>query len=102
MEQRAKEARAVMEKKVDAVTTPEFPTITPYALRHTAVSLAISAGANVLAVQRMLGHKTASMTLDTYADLFPDDLELVSGKLSDARRAALTPDAGRGSEAPAR
>lgn len=101
-EQRAKEARAVMEKKAETVTTPEFPTITPYALRHTAVSLAISAGANVLAVQRMLGHKTASMTLDTYADLFPDDLELVSGKLSDARRAALTPDTGSESEAPAR
>ncbi|WEL93037.1 site-specific integrase, partial [Tsukamurella tyrosinosolvens] len=58
--------------------------------------------ASIRRMQRMLGHKTASMTLDTYADLFPDDLELVSGKLSDARRAALTPDAGRGSEAPAR
>jgi integrase len=28
-------------------TTPEFPTITPHSLRHTAASLAISAGANV-------------------------------------------------------
>jgi integrase len=38
-------------------------------LRHTAASLAISAGANVKAVQRMPGHVKASMTLDTYADL---------------------------------
>lgn len=37
-----------------------FPTITPHDLRHTAASLAISAGANVKAVQRMLGHAKAS------------------------------------------
>jgi integrase len=46
-----------------------FPTITPHHLRRSAASLAISAGANVKAVQRMLGHVKASMTLDTYADL---------------------------------
>jgi integrase len=33
-----------------------FPTISPHDLRHTAASLAVSAGANVKAVQRMLGH----------------------------------------------
>jgi hypothetical protein len=43
-------------------------------LRHTAASLAISAWANPKAVQRMLGHASAAMTLDTYADLFEDDL----------------------------
>ena len=31
------------------------------------------AGANVKAVQRMLGHAKASMTLDVYADLFDED-----------------------------
>lgn len=44
-----------------------FPMITPHDLRHTAASLAISAGANVKAAQRMLGHAKASMTLDVYA-----------------------------------
>ena len=39
-----------------------FPTITPHDLRHTAASLAVSVGANVKAVQRMLGHAKASMT----------------------------------------
>ncbi|PYE19261.1 site-specific recombinase XerD [Williamsia limnetica] len=58
-----------------------FPTITPHDLRHTAASLAVSAGANVKAVQRMLGHAKASMTLDTYADLFDDDLEAVADAL---------------------
>ena len=47
-----------------------LPTITPHDLRHTAASLAVSAHANVKAVQRMLGHAKASMTLDTCADGF--------------------------------
>ena len=52
--------------------------MTLHDLRHTAASLAISAGANVKAVQRMLGHASAAMTLDTYADLFDDDLHAVA------------------------
>ena len=64
--------------------------------RHTAASLAISAGANVkVVVQRMLGHAKASMTLDTYADLFDTDLDAVAVNLdvairtaADARRAS--------------
>ena len=47
----------------------------------TAALLAISVGANVKAVQRMLGHKSAAMTLDTYADLFDDDLAAVAQKI---------------------
>jgi len=64
-----------------------FPTITPHDLRHTAASLAISAGANVKAVQRMLGHAKASMTLDTYCDLFDTDLDAVAVELDAAIRA---------------
>ena len=44
--------------------------LTPHEMRHTAASLAISAGANVKAVQRMLGHASAAVTLDVYSDLF--------------------------------
>lgn len=47
-------------------------------LRHTAASLAVSAGVNVLALQRILGHKSAKVTLDTYADLFDADLDAVA------------------------
>jgi integrase len=67
-----------------------FPTISPHDLRHTAASLAVSAGANVKAVQRMLGHAKASMTLDVYADLFDDDLDDVAANLDAAIRAADT------------
>jgi integrase len=55
--------------------------ITPHDLRHTCASLAVSAGVNVLALQRMLGHKSAKITLDTYADLFDDDLDAVTESL---------------------
>lgn len=66
-----------------------FPTITMHDLRHTAASLAISAGANVKAVQRMLGHASAAMTLDVYADLFDEDLGHVADALTAARKSAL-------------
>ncbi|WP_308465865.1 site-specific integrase [Rathayibacter soli] len=59
--------------------------LTLHDLRHTAASLAISAGANVKAVQRMLGHVSAAMTLDTYADLFDDDLDAVAAALNEAK-----------------
>jgi integrase len=68
-----------------------FPAITPHDLRHTAASLAISAGANVKAVQRMLGHAKASMTLDVYADLFDDDLDSVADSLDAAIKSAADP-----------
>ncbi|MDQ1217189.1 site-specific integrase [Microbacterium arborescens] len=53
-------------------------------LRHTAASLAVSSGANVKAIQRMLGHASAAMTLDVYADLFDDDLEALAERLDQA------------------
>jgi integrase len=56
--------------------------LTPHELRHTAASLAVSSGAHVKAVQRMLGHASAAMTLDTYADLFDDDLDNVAVALN--------------------
>jgi integrase len=61
---------------------PDLVRLVPHDLRHTAASLAISAGANVKAVQKMLGHASAAMTLDVYADLFDDDLDAVGDALS--------------------
>ena len=55
--------------------------LTPHELRHTAASLMVSAGANVKAVQRALGHASAAMTLDVYSGLFDDDLDGVAARL---------------------
>ncbi len=56
--------------------------------RHTAASLAIAAGANVKVVQTMLGHKSATMTLDLYGHLFENQLDEVADAMDAARAAA--------------
>lgn len=61
----------------------------PHELRHTAASLAIASGADVKVVQQMLGHKSATMTLDLYGHLFPDRLDVVADAMDQARKAAL-------------
>ena len=63
--------------------------MTLHDLRHTAASLAISAGANLTAIQRMRDHASAAMTLDTYADLFDDDLDSVADALDNARTLSI-------------
>jgi len=70
---------------IKAVAESGVPHVTPHDLRHTSASLAVSAGANVKAVQKVLGHASAAMTLDVYADLFDDDLEAVAASLHNAR-----------------
>ena len=71
------------------VDDPDFPKVTPHDLRHTAASLAVSVGANVKAVQRMLGHASAAMTLDVYADLFDDDLDAVATALNESKMISI-------------
>jgi integrase len=75
-----------------------LPCVTPLDLRHTAASLAVSAGANVKAVQRLLGHASAAMTLDVYAGLFDDDLDALADRLDEGSARALA-DSLRTSEA---
>jgi hypothetical protein len=43
----------------------------------------------VKVVQQMLGHKSATMTLDLYGHLFGDRLDIVADALDTARTAAL-------------
>ena len=74
-------------KATKAAKSPDG--LTPKGLRHTAASLAISSGADVLMVQRMLGHADAKETLNTYAKLFPDRMDEVTAKMSKARDKAL-------------
>ena len=80
--------RRTFTKAIKAANLAEFG-ITPHKLRHTAASLAIASGADVKVVQQMLGHKTATMTLDTYGHLWPDRLDEVSNRLDEQRTQAL-------------
>lgn len=67
-------ARALKDAAIEPLTAHE--------LRHTCASLAVRAGASVKALQAMLGHRSAAMTLDVYADLFDDELDSVAAALS--------------------
>lgn len=49
--------------------------VTPHCLRHTCASLLIAAGADPVAVQRHLGHKDVTTTLNIYSGLFPNRLD---------------------------
>ncbi|MCL2782765.1 MAG: site-specific integrase [Propionibacteriaceae bacterium] len=96
---RASKALGICEPKLDNEGQPIKDTkgsivltnfLTPHELRHTAASLAIASGADVKVVQKMLGHKSATMTLDLYGHLFPDRLDVVADAMEDARTAALS------------
>jgi integrase len=68
--------------KAACLVDSDFPPgLYPHDLRHTAASLAVSAGANVKALQRMLGHARADITLSVYAGLFDSDLDDVAERM---------------------
>ena len=70
-----------------AARTTGLDRLTPHGLRHTAASLAITSGADVKIVQQMLGHASATMTLDLYGHLYGDRLDEVADRM-DALRTA--------------
>jgi integrase len=59
----------------------------PNDLRHAAVARAIGNGADVYAVQTMLGHSQASTTLDIYGRLWHRSADRLAAKLDEAIRA---------------
>jgi integrase len=65
--------------------------LVPHELRHTAASLAVSSGASIKGVQAMLGHASATLTLDRYGHLFPDELDAVAERLDVARSRSVVP-----------
>ena len=71
-----------------SVAAPGCAGIRLHDLRHTCASLGISAGANVKVVQKLLGHKTAVLTLDKYGHLYPDDLDAVADAFDTAAKSA--------------
>lgn len=52
-----------------------------HVLRHTFASTLIQTGANVKAIQTLMGHSNIKETLDTYGHLFPNDLHVAVGNL---------------------
>jgi hypothetical protein len=59
----------------------------------------ISSGASIQAVQRQLGHASATMTLDLYGHLYDDDLDALADAL-DRKLAESPAPPGRPERAP--
>lgn len=56
---------------------------TPHSLRHTYVSLLISAGTPVKIISEMVGHSNASTTLNIYSHLLKDDKKMASDMIGE-------------------
>jgi integrase/recombinase XerD len=67
----------------------EDENLTIHSLRHTYTSIAIANGADVKTLQKQLGHASATITLDTYAGLWPERLGEVSDAVNEARSAVI-------------
>lgn len=61
--------KKLLSAAADAAGVP----MTSHSLRHYCASAALSGGASIVQVQKMLGHKDATITLRTYAHLVPGD-----------------------------
>lgn len=55
--------------------------LTPHSLRHSYASMLITSGLDVKTVQKLLGHSSAAMTLDVYADLWPGNKQRAADAL---------------------
>jgi len=71
-----------------AIVETGIPRITFHDLRHTAASCAISMGANILVVSKMLGHNDPSVTLNYYGHMYQAD-QLQLAEDINARYSAL-------------
>ena len=60
--------------------------LTPHHLRHTCASLLISEGAHVRQVMEQLGHSSINVTMNTYAKVFPDDMDDLADRLEQMHR----------------
>ena len=82
--------RACIKIGVGEMVDGRYRGLTPHDLRHAAASFAIASGASVKGVQSMLGHSSATQTLDRYAALWPDELEAVAERIDAARSSEIS------------
>lgn len=74
---------STVEKKfAKAVEASKLKDVPLHSLRHTLSSSLLASGASIKALQRTLGHTTATMTLDTYSHLLQEDIESAAAKAS--------------------
>jgi len=67
-----------------AVSKVGLTGVTPHTLRHTAGSLALNTGASVVTVQKLLGHRNPTVTMNVYAHMLPDDFDNLAAAMDQA------------------
>jgi len=72
-----------------ACAAAELAGVSIKTLRHTAGSLAIQSGASVVTVQRLLGHRNATTTMNVYSHMLPDDFDSLADAMEQASRKAV-------------
>lgn len=69
-----------------ATTELGFDGVTPHTLRHAAGSLALASGASVVTVQKLLGHRNATTTMNVYSHMLPDDFDNLAAAMDKATK----------------
>ena len=68
-----------------------LPHINPHSFRHTAASIMISEGVDIVTVSKMLGHANTSITTDVYSHAIADAeraaAECISGVMLQKKKA---------------
>lgn len=67
-----------------AVAKLGLETVTPHTLRHSAGSLALAEGASVVTVQKLLGHRNATTTMNVYSHMLPHDFDNLAAAMDKA------------------
>ena len=73
---------------VPAVRAADLEPFTPHGLRHTAVALAIAAGAHPKQIQELCRHRSITTTLNEYGGLFESLHDELADRLDEARKAS--------------
>ena len=68
----------------------ELPHIHPHQFRHTAASLMIASGTDVVTVADVLGHKTTTTTLSVYAHAIDTAKEKAANTIESAIKSCKT------------
>lgn len=58
--------------------------LTTHSLRHTFASIAIKGGVDIITLQKVMGHRKPSITLDIYGHMYEDHENAVSAIMSEA------------------
>lgn len=80
--------RRVWKPTLESLQLPEMGV---HALRHTCAALLIAQGAHPKAIQRHLGHRSITTTLDRYGHLFDDEHDRLATRIDEAYRSFASP-----------